>query len=709
MPWLLLSISPSSQSMLLYPSHTLEKLEFDKIRILISHYCRSEAARDLALALEPMTEVAEVRKHLLHVHDYRKIMTTGSNFPLDYVADLSKEITLLGITDAVLDPESFTKLKRTALSIESIFRFFTANKELYPHLESIVSGIYYEKEIVNMINAVFDENMIVKDNASKELMDIRSKLSKKRSELNRVFNHIIQRYAKLGILTDSGQSIRNGRKVVSIVAESKRQQGGIIHDESDSGKTVFMEPKETVELNNEIFEFERAEEREVYRILKTLTAQIALYKQLIESYQSVITKYDLIQAKSKFANDINASYPVVSDKPVIYLRKAVHPLLYLHLRRVKKETIPLTIRLDDNERILVISGPNAGGKTITLKTIGLLQIMLQSGLHVPVDERSEMGVFQSLFVDIGDSQSIEDELSTYSSHLRAMRFFIDNSDKKTLFLIDEFGTGSDPALGGAFAEAILEELAFKRAYGVVTTHYLNLKIMANKVKGIVNGAMIFNEETLMPTYQLTTGKPGSSYTFAIAERTGLPRMLIERAKELVDTQHYQLDHLLNKVEQEHQLLIEKEKELTTKSTELSALKKNYEELLNKVKITREKQTNQSVVQNSSKTTHFIREAERRLQKLLKDWETRKDLDAVAAQTKQVLKVDKPEPEKEKPKPQQQEKKKEPVKQVKTNPGMKVKVLSFNKNGVIESVKGNKVTVIIDDMRMTVSKDDLVNI
>ena len=694
--------------MLLYPSHTLEKLEFDKIRTIVSGYCRSESAQRLALELEPMTDVAEVRKHLLHVNDYRRIMTTGSHFPLDFVADLSREITLLGITDAVLETESFTKLKRTTLCIESIFRFFAANATLYPHLESIVSGIYYEKEIVNMINSVFDENANVKDNASRDLTDIRHKLTKTRNDLSRVFNQIIQKYAKLGILTDSGQSVRNGRKVVSIVAESKRQLGGIIHDESDSGKTVFMEPKECVELNNEIFELERAEDREIYRILKSLTAQLALYKQLIESYQSVLTRYDLIQAKSKFAADINAVYPIVSDKPVIKLRKAVHPLLYLHQRRSKKETIPLSIGLHDDDRILVISGPNAGGKTICLKTVGLLQLMLQSGLHVSVDERSEMGVFQSLFVDIGDSQSIEDELSTYSSHLRAMRFFIDNADRKTLFLIDEFGTGSDPALGGAFAEAILEELAFKRAYGVVTTHYLNLKIMANKVKGIINGAMIFNEETLMPTYHLTTGKPGSSYTFAIAERTGLPRMLIERAKDLVDNQHYQLDHLLNKVEQEHQLLLQKEKELTTKTTELTDLKKNYETLLSKVQQQRERQTNQAVVQNNAKTTPYIREAERRLQKLLRDWETRKDLEVVAAQTKQIIKTEKPEQEKEKPKPVQQ--KKEPIKQpLKASPGMKVKVISFNKNGIIETIKGNKVTVIIDDMRMVVSRDDLTNI
>ena len=698
--------------MLLYPTHTLEKLEFDKIRILVSQYCRSESAKQNALSLEPMTEPQEVRKHLLHVKDYRQINITGSHFPLDYVTDLSKELSLLGITDAVLDQPSFVKIKRTALCIEGVFRFFTANAELYPNLESIVSGIYYEKNIVNLINGVFDENAQVKDNASAELLEIRKKLSKKRGELSRAFAQILQRFAKLGILTDSGQSIRNGRKVVSIVAESKRQVGGIIHDESDSGKTAFVEPAETVSLNNEIFELERAEEREIYRILRELTAQIAMYRQLIESYQSVLVKFDLIQAKAKFANDLNASYPILSDKPVINLRKAVHPLLYLHQKKVKKETIPLNIKLDHENRILVISGPNAGGKTICLKTIGLLQIMLQSGLHVPVDERSEMGVFQSLFVDIGDSQSIEDELSTYSSHLRAMRFFIDNADKRTIFLIDEFGTGSDPALGGAFAEAILEELAFKRSYGVVTTHYLNLKIMANKVKGIINGAMIFNEETLLPTYHLTVGKPGSSYTFAIAERTGLPRMLIERAKELVDNEHYQLDLLLNKVEQEHQLLLEKEKELNTKTTELNSLKKNYEELLGKVQQQRERQQ-QTVVSQSSKTTPYIREAEKRLQKLLTDWETRKDLEVVAAKTKEVIKSAAPAPKpaenkenNNKPKDKPAEVKKIPAKLV---PGSRVKVVSFNKNGQIQSVKGDKVTVVIDDMRMVVNKNDLVGI
>ncbi len=697
--------------MLLYPSHTIEKLEFDKILALVAQYCRSEPAKQAALALEPMTDGGEVRKQLLQVYDYRKVMSTGSHFPLDYVPDLTKELKLLAITDAVLEQEAFTRIKRTALTIEGIFRFFTANESLYPNLQAIAGGIYYEKQIVQLINGVFDENANIKDNASRDLMDIRSRLGKKRNELSRVFAQIIQKYAKLGILTDSGQSIRNGRKVVTIVAESKRQMGGIIHDESDSGKTVFMEPRETVELNNEIFELERAEDREVYRILKELTAQLALYRQLLESYQSVITKYDLIQAKAKFANEINASYPVVSDKPVIHLRKAVHPLLYLHLRKSKKETIPLSIKLDDENRILVISGPNAGGKTITLKTIGLLQMMLQSGLHVPVDERSEMGIFQSLFVDIGDSQSIEDELSTYSSHLRAMRFFLDNADKRTIFLIDEFGTGSDPALGGAFAEAILEEMAFKRAYGVVTTHYLNLKIMANKVKGIMNGAMIFNEETLMPTYQLTTGKPGSSYTFAIAERTGLPRMLIERAKDMVDQQHYQLDLLLNKVEQEHQLLLEKEKELNTKTTELTDLKKNYETLLAKVQQTRERQTNQQVIQNNAKTTPYIREAERRLQKLLRDWETRKDLEVVAEQTKKIIEAEKPKEEKkEKQKAAPQDKKKEaPKPALRTHTGARVKIVSFNKNGVIESVKGNKVTVVTDDIRMTVNKDDLINI
>jgi DNA mismatch repair protein MutS2 len=698
--------------MLLYPAHTVEKLEFDKIKAIVVGYCRSGPGQALAGAMEPMTDADEVRKHLLQVQDYRQIGYAGGHFPLDYVTDLSRELSLLGITDAVLEPESFTKLKRTALTIEGIFRFYTSHEGLYKHLEAIAGGIYYEKTIVDMINGVFDENHQVRDTASKELSDIRSKLSKKRNELSRVFNHILQRFSKLGILTDSGQSIRNGRKVVSIVAESKRQVGGIIHDESDSGKTAFVEPKETVELNNDILGLERAEEREVYRILRELTRNMALYRQLIDSYQRVLAKYDFIQAKARFAGEIKASYPIVSNKPVIHLRRAVHPLLYLHHVKAKKETIPLSIRLDEESRILIISGPNAGGKTITLKTIGLLQIMMQSGLHVPVDERSEMGVFSSLFVDIGDSQSIEDELSTYSSHLRAMRFFLDNADKKTLFLIDEFGTGSDPALGGAFAEAILEELSFKRAFGVVTTHYLNLKIMANKVKGILNGAMIFNEETLMPTYHLTTGKPGSSYTFAIAERTGLPRMLIERAKDMVDQQHYQLDLLLNKVEQEHQLLLEKEKELTTKTTELAELKKNYEQLLTKVKDREERQQklmggNGKQAANSG-SSHFIREAEKRLQKLLKDWETRKDLDVVAAKTREVIKTETAPvvPKKQEQNTPKQQPKQQPKPPLQPRAGMRVKVLSFNKNGLIESVKGNKVTVVVDDMRVVVGLKDL---
>lgn len=698
--------------MLLYPAHTLEKLEFDKVLALVSRYCQSEPAKEMALSLQPLTDAAEIRKQLLYVRDFRQVSISGAHFPLEYAPDLSREISLMGIADAVLEQESFTRIKRTALTIEGIFRFFAACQGLYPDLESILAGTYYEKQIAGLINGVFDENANVKDNASRDLLDIRNNLGRKRNELNRAFSQILQRFAKLGILTDSGQSIRNGRKVVSITAESKRQVGGIIHDESDSGKTAFVEPAETVALNNEIFELERAEEREIYRILRELTALLSTYRQLIASYQAVLTRLDLIRAKSRFADEVQASYPLLSDRPVINLRKARHPLLFLHQKKLKKETVPLNLKLDETNRILVISGPNAGGKTICLKTIGLLQVMLQSGLHVPADERSEMGIFQSLFLDIGDSQSIEDELSTYSSHLKAMRFFIDNADKRSMFLIDEFGTGSDPALGGAFAEAILEELAFRRAYGIVTTHYLNLKVMANKVKGIMNGAMIFNEETLMPTYQLAVGKPGSSYTFAIAERTGLPRMLIERAKDLVDQQHYQLDLLLNKVEQEHQLLLGREKELSQRTEELNALKKNYEQLLARVQQQRER-SQQAIIKQGEKTTPFIREAEKRLQKLLQDWQTRKDLEVVAAKTKELLKTETPKTKKAEANREAlpAEKLSSPAATEKRQPlkleiGMKVKVVSFNKTGTVESIKGNKVTVLTDELRVVVPREDL---
>ena len=414
---------------------------------------------------------------------------------------------------------------------------------------------------LELLDEVLDEVGVVKDNASEELQKIRMSLFRRRNELRRVFERVIAKLNKAGYSTDIEESFSNGRRVVAVFAEHKRQVKGILHGESDTRKTAFIEPEETVELNNEIYSLENEERKEVLRILRQLTSNLSVYAELLKTYHIVVGEYDFARAKAKFAIDINGEFPLVLDKAHIELKNAFHPLLYLYNKRSGKTTIPVSITLDDKSRILVISGPNAGGKTVTLKTIGLLQIMVQSGLLVPVHPSSQMGIFKQLMIHIGDTQSLEFELSTYSSHLKNMKHFMEVANGKTLFFIDELGSGSDPNLGGAFAEVIMEELAHKRSVGIVTTHYLNLKVMANKVPGIINGAMAFDEQNLLPMYKLIIGKPGSSYTFSIAERIGLPQHLINKARKLVDEDHFTLDKLLNRTEQDLRDLEKKEVDL----------------------------------------------------------------------------------------------------------------------------------------------------
>ncbi|MFN2439344.1 MAG: DNA mismatch repair protein MutS, partial [Chitinophagaceae bacterium] len=447
-------------------------------------------------------------------------------------------------------------------SIEKIFRWFDAERRTtYAALSIIIENSYYEKIILELINEVIDESGVVKDNASDELKSIRINLYRKRNELRRMFERIVSKMNKQGYLADIEESFMNGRRVIAVFAEQKRTVKGILHGESDSRRTAFIEPEETVGLNNEVYELEHAESKEVYRILKELTKRLSAYASLLSAYHIIIGEYDFIYAKAQFAIAIQGEYPMVSDKAHVHLINAFHPLLYLYNLKSGKKTIPVNLTLDDRNRVLVISGPNAGGKTVTMKTVGLLQMMVQSGLLVPVHPASEFGIFKQLMIHIGDTQSIEFELSTYSSHLLSMKYFMENANGKTLFFIDELGSGSDPNLGGAFAEVILDELARKHAFGIVTTHYLNLKVMAGKTPGIINGAMAFDEKSLMPLYKLIPGKPGSSYTFSIAERIGLNKNLVDRARKLVDEDHFQLDKLLNRTEQDLKRVGEKEIEL----------------------------------------------------------------------------------------------------------------------------------------------------
>jgi DNA mismatch repair protein MutS2 len=568
--------------MKLYPESAPVQLEFDKVRTLLHERCRTEYARNRANTLRIHTRKEFIDRELLQSHEYKQITQNAIHFPNDYVLNLSRELRLLAIPGSMLGGEELVGVRKLAATVERIFRWFdTERRTAYPGLAQVIEGTYYEKAIAAMIDEVVDDTGMVKDNASPELAQIRMSLYRKRQELRRVFDRIVTKMNKSGYLADIEESFMNGRRVIAVFAEQKRTVKGILHGESDSRRTAFIEPDETIELNNLIYELENDERKEVYRLLKQLTQNLSVYASLLTTYHGIAGEYDFIYAKAQLAVALGAEYPIVHDKAHINLVNARHPLLYLYNERSGKSTIPMNLTLDEDRRILVISGPNAGGKTVTLKTVGLLQLMVQSGLLVPVDPSSSFGIFKQVMIHIGDTQSIEFELSTYSSHLLHMKSFMEVANGRTLFFIDELGSGSDPNLGGAFAEVILEELARKHAYGIVTTHYLNLKVMANKTKGILNGAMAFDEQNLMPQYRLNIGKPGSSYTFSIAERIGLEKRLIDRARSLVDGEHFQLDKLLNRTEQDLQVIEEKQKELQKLLKENERLKREMEGLLDK--------------------------------------------------------------------------------------------------------------------------------
>jgi DNA mismatch repair protein MutS2 len=411
---------------------------------------------------------------------------------------------------------------------------------------------------------------------------------------------------------------------------------GILHGESDSRKTAFIEPEETIPLNNEVFSLENDETREVQRILRALTAKLSVYSPLLKGYLEVVGEYDFIKAKAKLTLDMNGQLPNLLDMAHLELKDAYHPLLYLYNKSSGKTTIPVSLTLDGQSRILVISGPNAGGKTVTMKTIGLNQVMLQSGLLVPVHPTSQMGIFKQLFIHIGDTQSIEFELSTYSSHLLHMKYFIEVANGKTLFFIDELGSGSDPNLGGTFAEVIMEELGRRHAFGIVTTHYLNLKVMANRTQGIINGAMQFDEVHLLPMYKLIVGKPGSSYAFAIAERIGLPKNLISRARSLVDEDHFKLDKLLNRTEQDLQQLDIDKKELHKLIRENEKLRKEMEKVMDKERHQQQIET----LKHQSKVTEerlaYLKDMERKLKQIVLDWKKAEDKNTVVKNLQTLL-------------------------------------------------------------------------
>ena len=694
--------------MRLYPESAITQLEFDKVKNLLVELCKTDFSRSKSANLRIHTKKEYIDRELRQSHEFKMILLQQQYFPIDFTINISKDIKLLSIPGALLVGDQWMLIKKLSENLASIFRWFDNERRLaFPALSEVIKDSFYEKIIIEMINEVMDDSGVVKDSASDNLEKIRLNLFKRRNELRRMFEKVVQKMAKAGYTADIDESFSNGRRVIAVFSEHKRQVKGILHGESDSRKTAFIEPEETIELNNEVFSLENEEIKEVQRILRALTAKLSVYAPLLNQYLQIIGEFDFIKAKAQLAVNMNANLPEVSDKAQILLVDAYHPLLFLYNKTSGKKTIPVSLSLDDQNRILVISGPNAGGKTVTMKTIGLNQMMLQSGLLIPVSATSQMGIFKQLFIHIGDTQNLQFELSTYSSHLLHMKHFMENANGKTLFFIDELGSGSDPNLGGAFAEVIMEELSRRHSYGVVTTHYLNLKVMANHTQGILNGAMQFDEVNLLPMYKLITGKPGSSYTFAIAERIGLPQYLINRARKLVEEDHFKLDRLLNRTEQDLQILEKEKRELSRVMKENERLKKEMETVMD-----RERHRQQvEILKNQNQITEdrlaYLKDMERKLRQIVLDWkksdnknEVVKNLQNLLFKQKETIVVNKLA-------------KKVDLKYKELNQqiaiGSLVKLKKNYQVGEVKEIRGKRAIVQIGAIPINVNLEDLVSV
>ncbi len=692
--------------MKLYPDSAEQQLEFSKIKSLLSSFCNTEYAKEKVLNLRIHTKKEIIILQLQQSYECKLILEQSQSLPNDFSIDLSRALKLLSIQGGILQVEDFMHIRRLAANTERIFRWFDGERKLaYPGLYKVIEDSHYEKAITKMIDEVFDEAGNIKDNASEALQKIRHNLYRKRNELRRVFEKEVSRLNKAGYSAEIDESFSNGRRVVAVFAEFKRQVKGILHGESDSRKTAFIEPEETIELNNEVFSLENEERKEIQRILKSLTAKLSVYSNLLQQWLQIAGEFDFINAKAKLGIEIKGNYPNLTDGAILDLKEAYHPLLILHNKQTNKPTIPLTLKLNEKNRILVISGPNAGGKTVAMKTIGLNQMMLQSGLLVPVRQDSEMGIFKQLFIHIGDTQSIEFDLSTYSSHLLHMKYFIENCNGKTLFFIDELGSGTDPNLGGAFAEIILSELNRRHSFGVVTTHYLNLKIFANHTSGIINGSMMFDEENLQALYKLNIGKPGSSYTFAIAERIGLPKHLINHAKKLVDEDHFRLDKLLNRTEQDLQQIQKERKELNDLIAENERLKKQLSVTLDKEKHTQQVE----LLRHQNKITEerivYLKDMERKLKQVVIDWKKADNKNEVMKQLQEMLFKRKESQVKNKLEKKIESKYREV--QAPIAVGSKVKMKKNYQVGEVKEIRGKRAVVQIGTVPININLDDLV--
>jgi DNA mismatch repair protein MutS2 len=575
---------------MLYPANLEQKVNFIKIKELLKAECTSTLGQDYVDKVAFSSDYVLVQRLLDQTEEFRQLLIAGEAFPSSNFTNLNPYLEKAKLEGAFLEQEEFQEVKLALLTLKSCIAFFQKYGEEYPTLKALLGLLIdLDLKLLQVIDQVLDEKGKLRSNASKELQLIRTQLLYEESRLRKVMERVFKDARAKGLTPeDAAMTIRGGRMVIPIAAENKRKLRGFIHDESATGQTVFMEPEEALEINNEIRDLEYMEKREIIRILTKLTDQLRPAIPALRKATNFLGLLDFIRAKARFAQKTDSCKPELIKERTLTWSGARHPILEISLRSQGKQIVPLTVQLEGQQRLLLISGPNAGGKSVALKTVALLQYMLQCGLLIPVHPHSKSSLFDHFFIDIGDEQSIENDLSTYSSHLMSMKHFTQFANKKTILFIDEFGTGTEPQFGGAIAESILLALNRMGAYGLITTHYGNLKQLANKHQGLVNGAMRYDVDKLEPLYQLEIGKPGSSFALEIASKIGLSKEIVAYAKQQIGEERVRYDRLLTQLENEKNQYVLLLKDVKEKDRLLEGKLKEYVQLKESLELNKKK-------------------------------------------------------------------------------------------------------------------------
>lgn len=714
---------------MIYPASFEQKIGFDRLREQVAALTTMPSARRRIEGEGFSTSPKEIERRLTLADEMRQLLMMEYDFPGGEYADLTEIVAKLKVEGTFLDVEEVARLGAALRTVGEVVRFIRNRETNYRALFALTRGVEYFPHLLERIDHVVDGDSTVRDTASPELYDIRRAIREREGQAAKRLQQVLQAAKRAGIVeADAQLSVRDGKTVIPVSAANKRKLAGFIHDESATGRTFYVEPVEVVELNNELRELEYAERREIVRILTELTDELRPEALLIEDSGRYLTEIDVLRAKARWAIENRCTRPILSLDDRLVLREARHPILEQSLRAQGREIVPLSMELDRTKHILVISGPNAGGKSVCLKTTGIVQYMCQCGFLVPVAENSELPIFRSLMIDIGDEQSMDNDLSTYSSHLSNMKQMVAGASPETLVLIDEFGSGTEPIIGGAIAEAILERLLEKGCYGVITTHYANIKYYASQTEGISNGAMAFDVQHIRPLFRLEQGKPGSSFAVEIARKMGLPEELIRRASEKAGSDHINLEKQLREIARDKHYWSQKRDRIRQTDRKVEELEQSYSEQLQKIRAERQeilrkaKEEAQELIAGANRqienTIRTIREAqaEKELTRL-----ARKELDDYRAEVEQAEKaareeevqreierIERRRQRREERKAQQGKGAAPAAEQSQTKPrevevGSKVKMVGQAVVGVVQAVQGKRAQVAFGQMLTTVNK------